>query len=259
LRLVVHIVEELDFPIKSMTMKHCLTLSLLFVFGTVFAQLPDDEYFFGFKAGATYSTIDEIKTTLIRPVHPEATYNTSIVPRYGAAAGLFFYYKFRGGSFLAIQPEIVFAMQGGDFKYDDVNGLEYMIQFRYEYLNITPQFKIYPLAEFGEGVSGFHIGIAPQIGVNLASTNIIYNSNTEVIGQDLQIQQNLREVLKGKTDVSIALSAGIEIGRLFLEARWNVGLQDVIETQANGYYFIENRNRSNSYQFTVGYAIPFDQ
>lgn len=240
-------------------MKHLLTLMLLFVGLTTWAQLPDDEYFFGFKAGGTYSKIDEIKTTLIRPVHPEATYNTSIVPRYGAVAGMFFYYKFRGGSFLAIQPEILYSMEGGDFKYDDVNGLEYHIQFRYEYLNISPQFKIYPFAEFGEGISGFHVGIAPQLGVSLASTNIVYTSNTEVIGQDLQIQQNLREVLKGKNNVSLGLSAGIELGRFFVEARWNIGLNDVVETQANGYYFIENRNRSQSYFLTVAYAIPFDQ
>ena len=240
-------------------MKHLLTLVLLSCSLTIWAQLPDDEYFFGFKAGGTYSKIDEIKTTLIRPVHPEATYNTSVVPRYGAVAGLFFYYKFRGGSFLAIQPEILYAMEGGDFMYDDVNGLEYQIQFRYEYLNISPQFKIYPLAEFGEGISGFHVGIAPQISVNLASTNIVYTSNTAIIGQDLQIQQNLREVLKGKNNVSIGLSAGMEVGRLFVEARWNIGLTDVVETQANGYYFIENKNRSQSYFLTVAYAIPFDQ
>lgn len=242
-----------------MIMRHYLTLILLCLAGSTYAQLPDDEYFFGFKAGVTYASIDEIKTTLIRPVHPESTYNTSLKSRFGASAGMFFYYKFRGGSFLAIQPEVVYAMQGGDFAYDDINGLEYLIQFRYEYLNITPLFKIYPLAEFGEGVSGFNVGIAPQLGVNLASSNIVYTSNTEVIGQDLQIQQNLREVLKGKTDVSIALSVGFEIGRLFLEGRWNIGMNDVIETQANGYYFIENKNKTNTYQFTVGYAIPFDQ
>lgn len=240
-------------------MKHLMTLLLLGLSVQLFAQLPDDEYFFGFKAGATYSNIDDIKTTLIRPVHPEATYNTSIVPRFGATAGMFFYYKFRGGSFLAIQPEIMFSMEGGDFKYDDVNGLEYQIQFRYEYLNITPQFKIYPLAEYGDGISGFHIGIAPQIGVNLASTNIFYTSNTEVIGQDLQIQQNLREVLKGKNNFSLGLSVGVEIGRFFVEGRWNIGFTDVIETQANGYYFIENKNRSQSYFLTMAYAIPFDQ
>ena len=140
-----------------------------------------------------------------------------------------------------------------------MNGLEYQIQFRYEYLNITPQFKIYPLAEYGDAISGFHIGIAPQIGVNLASTNIFYTSNTEVIGQDLQIQQNLREVLKGKNNFSLGLSVGVEIGRLFFEGRWNIGFTDVIETQANGYYFIENKNRSQSYLVTVAYAIPFDQ
>lgn len=242
-----------------MIMKHLMTLLLLGLSVQLFAQLPDDEYFFGFKAGGTYSNIDEIKTTLIRPVHPEATYNTFIVPRFGATAGMFFYYKFRGGSFLAIQPEIMFSMEGGDFKYDDVNGLEYQIQFRYEYLNITPQFKIYPLAEYGDAISGFHIGIAPQIGVNLASTNIFYTSNTEVIGQDLQIQQNLREVLKGKNNFSLGLSVGVEIGRLFFEGRWNIGFTDVIETQANGYYFIENKNRSQSYLLTMAYAIPFDQ
>jgi hypothetical protein len=111
--------------------------------------------------------------------------------------------------------------------------------------------KVYP-------AGGLFVGIGPQIGLNINNTNLTYESNMPELGPDLQIQQSLREVLKGKSDFSILAAFGYEFEMgLSLDARYRLGLTDVIETQSNGFNFIENKNWSHGFQFNVGFAIPF--
>ena len=42
-----------------------------------------------------------------------------------------------------------------------------------------------------------------------------------------------------------------------LEARYILGLSDVLKTRANGFNFIENSNRSSGFQITLGWLIEF--
>lgn len=214
------------------------------------AQIKDDEFHYGFSAGGTMSEIEGIHTTLIRPVFPADTYNTSTDHRFGMTAGFFIYFRFKNSG-LAIQPEASYAMYGGDFNYDDIEDLEYTLSFKYQYFNIAALVKIYP-------AGGLFVGLGPQLGLNINNTNLTYSSNMPELGPDLQIQQSLREVLKGKSDFSVLAAIGYEFEMgLILEARYKLGLADVIETQSNGFGFIENDNFSRGFQFTVGFAIPF--
>lgn len=213
-----------------------------------------DTYYYGFKGGANYAYIDDIKTTIIRPFFPEDTYSTTVTPSIGYSGGLFFYYRFTDSS-LGIQPEITYGMQGGNFEYTDVDELNYLIEFKYQYLHLGTFLKIYP---FNEDYGGFHLAIGPQLSFNMENDKIAYSSNKPDLGPDLQIQQNLRDVLKGENVFAAGFGIGYEFRfGLNVEARYYYGVSDVIETQANGYNFIENTNRSQAVQFTMGWAIPF--
>lgn len=236
-----------------------LIFALLFSTALLRAQISEEVgFFFGFKGGATYSGISNIKETIIRPVFPESTYNTRNESRFGGLGGIFFY-KAIPYTFLSVQPEISFAQAGTNFYYNDVNGLEYNMNFEYQYLQMALLLKIYPLEDYTQTLSGLHLFIGPQFNANVAGNRIMYTSNAEVAGQDLQIQQNLREVLKGTSDFVAVGGIGFEYDRIIIEARYNLGLKDAIETQANGYNFIENKNMASSIQISLGYAIPFDQ
>jgi len=97
--------------------------------------------------------------------------------------------------------------------------------------------------------------------LNVAQENIKYESNKPYLGPDLQIEENLRSVLKGRTDVAVVLGISGELkGKIPLsfDGRVNLGLADTIETLANGYNFIQNRNPSISFQLSVGYAWQID-
>jgi hypothetical protein len=227
-----------------------ITICVGMFYTHVQAQLEGESFHYGFSLGGTMSKIGDIRTTLIRPVFPVETYNVSEEYRMGGTAGFFIFYRFDNSKF-AIQPEFSYAMLGGDFLYDDIEALEYTIAFKYQYFNLATLVKVYP-------AGGLFVGLGPQIGLNINNTNLTYNSNMPELGPDLQIQQSLREVLKGKSDFSILAALGYEFEMgLILEARYKLGLTDVIETQSNGFNFIENENLSRGFQFTVGFAIPF--
>jgi len=168
-------------------------------------------------------------------------------------------------------PEINYAMQGGQFVYSDTlgpvplddKGLEYTTKFKYNYLNFNFLTKYYI-------ASGFHLMFGPQLGINTSSSKIEYTSNyneiysmSKIIGIDDQIRDNLRQVLYGNNHVALIFGLGFEhqfddeFG-LNIEARYNMGITDLVHTVSNGFYMEEHPNeRSSSLHFTIGVAIPF--
>ncbi|MEL6941436.1 MAG: hypothetical protein AAFO82_02115, partial [Bacteroidota bacterium] len=67
-----------------------------------------------------------------------------------------------------------------------------------------------------------------------------------------------KTLLKGDHNVGfiIGLSYELPFG-LSISGRYVYGISDVIETQANSFYFIENKNRNITMEATIAYAIPF--
>jgi len=225
-------------------------LVLLFAPLLVQAQLDDDEWFYGLRAGATYSQIDGISTSLIRPIYPEETYTTALESTIGFTTGAYVYMRFNKSRF-AIQPEIGYADMGGRFLYTDINDLEYNIDFRYNYLRLVPAIKFYPAA-------GFNVTVGASVGFILNAERLDYTSNMPELGPDLQIQQSLRQALKGRGNVGLVAGVGYELPMgLGLDVRYIYGFTDVIETQANGFYFIESKNANTTIEATLSYAIPF--
>lgn len=214
------------------------------------AQPEDDTWFYGFKAGATRHQISNLRTTIIPDVFPEETYQTEDVSQLGFAGGLFFYHRFYKSRF-AVQPEILFASRGGDFHYTDNRDLDYTISLQYQYVSLGSLVKVYP-------AGGLHFGLGAQVAFNVATDNLTYTSNMPELGPDLQIQQSLREVLVGSNDINLLGQVGYDFNfGLQLEARYVLGLSDVLETRANGFNFIENSNRGSGFQITLGWLIEF--
>lgn len=214
------------------------------------AQLEENTFYYGFHAGATATSIYDVKTTIIQPIFPQETYAVTDEYDYGFTAALSVFFRFPESN-LAIQPEIGYVGQSAKFKYSDINGLDYTIKFPYSYLCLSPVLKYYPVA-------GFNVSVGPQLGLILDGSNLKYTSNMPDLGPDLQIQQSLREVLKGNNNVSFLFGLGYDAPfGLSVDARIGFGISDVIETQANGFYFIENKNRNAYLQVRLGYFFSF--
>lgn len=211
-----------------------------------------DGFFWGLKAGATYSSIDGLANTLIDPIYPEDSYETATDPRLGGTVSLFIDYRHSSDAYLAARLEFGYTMQGGTFAYQDVNDLTYELGVNYDYLTIAPLLKLNIPPDWPYLLAGV------QFGINVTGQNLSYTSNDDP-GIDLQVQQSLRDVLKGRSNTGLVAGLGFEITRsgLYLEGRYTLGLTDVIETQPNGFLFIETPNNISYWQVTVGMPIAF--
>lgn len=206
---------------------------------------------FGFKAGAAYSGIANTGPMIVSETYYTG-YSLKESDRIGAVAGFFVNYKFEETA-MAIQPELTYARMGGLLDYSDVDGLDYTIDFKYEFVKLAFLVKVYP-------IKGFHAMAGPGLAYNISPANIYYTSSREdLYGPDIETRQQLRNVLKGKPDFSFCAGLGYEFENgMNIEASYSLGLSDVIETQVNSFKFVENSNKSHSVQLTIGYAISSD-
>jgi hypothetical protein len=205
----------------------------------------------GVKAGAAYSTITDLAKTLVS----ESYYTGYTFTNKGSmsfAGSLYINYKLQE-SISAFYAELSYARLGNSLHYSDNRELEYDLESRYDFLNIEFYYKAYIL----EGLS---LATGPRIGFNLTPGGLYYTSNGEALyGPDIRIQQQMRDVIKGRTNFALGISLGYELANgLSLDARYYFGMNDVIETEINNFHFIENRNMSRTIQVTIGYAIPYN-
>lgn len=206
---------------------------------------------YGVKFGVNYTDIKEIPQTLIAETNND---NYSLVTDYtfGGLGGFFVNYKFNNTN-MALQSELGYSMEHGKVNYEDKNDFKYTIEFKYDYVQLNTILKFYPFY-------GLNFGIGPQVGLNLDGGNILYKSNKEdIYGPDLQTQQVYKNNLKGKTNFQAVLSLGYEFDfGLTIDARYLQGIADIIETYPNTYRFLENKNTSSGFQFSVGYVFNAD-
>ncbi len=225
----------------------------------------DSTWHMGVRGGVTWSRITDIENTIVSSIYSRDEYerDTSFrkPPRF--VGGVFSHKKWvsnNGQWAIAMQPEISFAMQGGQFHYHDDRDLIYDIDFKFNYFLFNSMFKLYYKC-------GFHIMAGPQFELAINRSNIDYRSNyndvnndTPVLGIDLQIQENLRQTLQAEHNFSIPVGAGYEYMfdnnfGIMIEGRYNLGMVDLMETGPNGYFMEENpAERSRSWHLTFGFT-----
>lgn len=228
-------------------------LSVVINAGAQPARGSDNNSFlqFGFKAGCSYSSISDLSKVLVsESYYTDYTFENSSVLSF--SGGIYLNFKFEQ-SISAIYSEIGYSMLGNILTYSDINDLTYDMELKYHLFNLEFWYKAYIL-------KGLYLGTGPRIGFNLTPGGLYYTSNGEdLYGPDIRIQQQMRDVLKGRNNFSLCLSAGYESQfGLSIDARFYYGLGDVMETEVNNFNFIENKNTSLVLQVTLGYAIPYD-
>jgi hypothetical protein len=231
-------------------------ISLLFLFFivNVCSQSRENEsknLQFGLKAGTVSSKITDLSKVLVsESYYTGYTFENKNV--WSFTAGIFLNYKFEE-SISALYTELSYSRLGNLLQYSDIYDFKYDFTIKYEYLNWELFFKAYIFR-------GFHLGIGPRVGFNLTPGNLYYTSNGEdIFGPDIRIQQQMRDVLKGRSNYSLGVCAGYEFKfGISFDFRYFYGVSDVMETEVNNFHFIENRNEGRIIQFTLGYVIPYD-
>ena len=229
-----------------------ITLGALFFFGANAQSDKNKEknLDFGIKFGAVSNKITDISQTLVSESYYSGyTLNDNFA--WGFTGSIFINYKLEE-TVAAIYSEISYCRLGNKLRYNDVYNLNYDFDTKYDYINWELFYKVYIYR-------GLHTSLGGRLGFNLTPNNIFYTSNKEALyGPDIRMQQQMRDVLKGRANFSLGIGIGYEFEfGLNFDIRYYNGFSDVMETEVNNYHFIENKNLSRSFQFTMGYTLPY--
>jgi len=209
---------------------------------------------FGLKAGANYSQVSGLSTIILSEPY-FINYSIKESGRTGWNLGIFYEYKLED-ELLGFQSEIMFANQGGNVEFSNYEkDFNYKMEFAYQYINIIGLAKWFPWS------GKVSLGAGPFLGINVASRNIKYKSwgegKEEAFGTDLQQEQQLKNVLRGKNNFGLALDAGYDINNVVkIGARYYWSATNTVETQANPYNFITAKNANTVFEFSV--AVNFE-
>lgn len=113
--------------------------------------------------------------------------------------------------------------------------------------------------DYGHFARGFSVRAlcGMSVAFNASPRDIYYRSNKPELGPDLQIQENLRNTLTGRTNIAFVYGGEITWRWLGISYTWRDGMSDVIRTEANPYYMQEVENRRNVYkQWAVKLILP---
>lgn len=257
-------------------------------------------WYFGFNIGGSMSKIGNIRNTIISPNFTVEKYYTNDDIKMkdtlrnisefknNFTGDVVFYYRFKNSK-IALQPGLSYQVISNNFKYCDVENLRYDMDFRYDMLSAHLLLKAYPLnLKKAKFLNQLHFLIGPDFGLNLTKSNISYHEelnadsscmeftdpenffnqffskNEPLVNENTQIEENLKDVLVGNSNLSLVLGLGYEhyFGKkgknlgLNLDFRTNLGLTDMIGIEPNGFGFSEELNRSSSYSLRIGVLIP---
>ncbi|NII27576.1 PorT family protein [Pseudoflavitalea sp. X16] len=224
-------------------------LLLLLCHRTTHAQ----EYAFGFKTGANYSKISNLSTIILSEPY-FINYSITETGRYGWHLGIYYDYNLVDKR-LGFQTEILYARQGGNVEFSNYErDFHYKMEFAYQYVNLVGLAKWFP---FEKTVA---LGAGPFLGINVATRNLKYTSwgegKEEAFGTDLQQQQQLRNVLRGKNNFGVAVDASWMIkDAVKINGRFYWSATSAVETQANSYNFIATKNNNSVWELSVGFNM----
>jgi hypothetical protein len=213
-------------------------------------QKERQDIVFGIRTGAVYTGVTNLSNVLVSESYYSG-YSFSNKKVWSPTGGLFINYRFPE-TISAIETEMSYMRLNNVLHYSDINSFEYDMKLKYDLLNIQLMYKLYPFY-------GLTLSAGPRIGFNLTPEALYYTSNGEdTYGPDIRIQQQMRDVLKGRANFSVGIGLGYELDNgLSLDVRYYFGISDVLETQVNNYKFIENSNHSQALQLTLGFIIPY--
>ena len=139
----------------------------------------------------------------------------------------------------AIQPEILYSTQGakGEISESEFNAKQ---QLNLNYVNIPIMAKYYIM-------DGLNLELGPQVGF-LVTAEANYEETAE--GESFSESEDIKDELNS-TDLALAGGLGYKMGKIFLNARYGVGLSNILKNEGE-----DNFSQKNTvFQLSVGYMF----
>ena len=225
--------------------------------GRIYAQYSSTNMV-GVKAGLAVTQIKNLSTILVSEDY-YSNYSFTDHKKCSPVASLFYNYhdkdKLFGGEF-----NLLYYQLHTSTEYEDINTLNYTVDFKYHYIGAGAYVKVYPY-------EGLFVAPGARLGICLTPDNVTYESNQEDATFDKYnypkvdlTQSIMQDKLKGTLDIGVGIQIGWEFENGFsAQIGYHYSVLDMIETQYNSYAWVEQDNNVHSFQLTLGYAIGIDR
>lgn len=131
------------------------------------------------------------------------------------------------GSALAVQPELLFSQKGAESSYT-VLGQTFTSKLTYNYIDVPLLLRLSLGDTYGEGL-GLYVNGGGYVGYALNGknkySNPLTNGETDITFDEVDDQR--------RVDFGVALGAGVTLGNLFFDLRYNHGINDLLDDDAN--------------------------
>lgn len=153
---------------------------------------------------------------------------------------------------VAIQPELVFIQKGGKSQYITDENNKYITTFTSNYIEVPVSLKLGLGNTSGDGI-GFYVLGGPYVGIalngkykNELTVLGITSSSTKTVDYSNDTNQEKR------IDWGVNLGAGLSLGKMYLEGRYNLGINNLLDDDANNSNSNAPYRRNRGIGLTVG-------
>lgn len=219
----------------------CLTTLLATIFATsqILAQVS-------IKAGVNFASISESATLETY----ESLKNNSVA---GFQAGLSF--DLGLSKVFTIQPELLYIQKGGKSTYVINENNKFVSRLYYNYVEVPVLAK---LKFYSEGGSGFYLLGGPFIGLAVSGkskNSVTLFGNTTTTEEEFNFDNDDEEDRQRRTDWGVSFGGGLKFGQLFLDARYNLGINNLLDTDTNNQNDDKPYRRTRGLGLTLGYEF----
>ena len=159
---------------------------------------------------------------------------------------------FKVANNVAIQPELVFIQKGGKSQYVSDENNKYVSTFTSNYIEVPLSLKLGLGNTSGDGI-GFYVLGGPYVGIalngkykNELTVLGITSSSTKTVDYSNDTNQEKR------IDWGVNLGAGLSLGKMYLEGRYNLGINNLLDNSANNSNSNAPYRRNRGIGLTVG-------
>ncbi len=219
----------------------CLALTMATFFLTPMVQAQ-----VAIKAGVNFASISESATL----EQYESLKNNSVA---GFQAGLSF--DLGLSQVFTIQPEVLFIQKGGKSTYviNENNKVVSRLYYNYVEVPVLAKLKFYK-----EDGGGFYLLGGPFIGLALggkSKTTVTLLGNTTTSEDDFNFDNDNEADRQRRTDWGVSFGGGVKFGHMFLDARYNLGINNLLDTDANNQNDDKPYRRTRGLGLTLGYEF----
>ncbi|MBS9767696.1 MAG: PorT family protein [Flavobacteriaceae bacterium] len=192
-----------------------LAIAVVIGFGVANAQSVK----YGVKAGLNVANVSNVKLGEIEP-------DSRVAYHVGAMAEIGLTSQF------AVQPEVLFSVQGASKEKEGVTGA-----VEFNYINIPVMAKYYVL-------NGLSLEVGPQIGF-LTTAKITFKGTIE--GKEINESKDVKDEAKS-VDFGLNFGTSYNYQNFNLGVRYNLGLTDIAKERDGG-----DANKNGVFQVSLGY------